>query len=131
MLDTPTLAAQLRHPHGAAALAVAESMNRSNGALNRTAIALLAVQANEHVLEIGPGNAAFVPLLLTAPGSRYLGVELSSAMVHAGNRLLRDQGLADLEAPDPCRNRYQQCGEPYRQAVPPAAGPARLTLTGG
>ncbi|MBD9537694.1 class I SAM-dependent methyltransferase [Stenotrophomonas sp. STM01] len=95
MLDTPTLAAQLRHPHGAPALAVAESMNRSNGALNRTAIALLAVQANEHVLEIGPGNAAFAPLLLSAPGSRYLGVELSSAMVHAGNRLLRDQGLAD------------------------------------
>ena len=33
MLDIPTLAAQLRHPHGDAAVAVAESMNRSNGAL--------------------------------------------------------------------------------------------------
>lgn len=95
MLDTPTLAAQLRHPHGPAALAVAESMNRSNGALNRTAIALLAIQANERVLEIGPGNAAFAPLLLAAPGSHYLGLELSNEMVRAGNTLLRDKGLAD------------------------------------
>jgi len=34
-----------------------ESMNRSNGALNQAAIALLAVAAGEQVLEIGPGNA--------------------------------------------------------------------------
>jgi len=79
MLDIPTLAAQLRHPHGTAAVAVAESMNRSNGALNRAAIALL---------------AAFAPLLLAAPGSRYLGIELSSEMVRAGNALLRRNGLA-------------------------------------
>ncbi|ALJ28135.1 methyltransferase [Stenotrophomonas acidaminiphila] len=103
MLDIPTLAAQLRHPHGDAAMAVAESMNRSNGALNRAAIALLAVQANEHILEVGPGNAAFAPLLLAAPGSRYLGVELSSEMVRAGNALLRGNGLsgrAQLQAGD-------------------------------
>ena len=42
MLDARTLAAQLRQPHGEAALAVGESMNRSNGALNQAAIALLA-----------------------------------------------------------------------------------------
>lgn len=42
MLDARTLAAQLRQPHGEAALAVGESMNRSNGALNQAAIAVLA-----------------------------------------------------------------------------------------
>lgn len=95
MLDARSLAAQLRQPHGDAALAVAESMNRSNGALNQAAIALLAVSAREQVLEIGPGNAAFAPLLLQADGSRYLGIELSQAMVEAGNQQLARTGLAD------------------------------------
>lgn len=95
MLDASTLAAQLRHPHGDAAQAVAESMNRSNGALNRAAIGLLAVTSGEGVLEIGPGNAAFAPLLLQASDSRYLGIELSSAMVEAGNRQLAAAGLAE------------------------------------
>jgi len=95
MLDASTLAAQLRHPHGDAAQAVAESMNRSNGALNRAAIGLLAVTSGERVLEIGPGNAAFAPLLLQATDSRYLGIELSTAMVEAGNRQLAAAGLAE------------------------------------
>ncbi|HDS1037447.1 TPA: class I SAM-dependent methyltransferase [Stenotrophomonas maltophilia] len=98
MLDARTLAAQLRHPHGEAALAVGESMNRSNGALNQAAISLLAVTAGEQVLEIGPGNAAFAPLLLQAAGSRYLGIELSTAMVDAGNQRLAGTGLADRAA---------------------------------
>ena len=98
MLDTPDLAAQLRQPHGDAALAVADSMNRSNGELNKAAIGLLAVLPGEHVLEIGPGNAAFAPLLLKAPGSRYLGIELSPEMVRAGNAKLADAGLAERAA---------------------------------
>lgn len=95
MLDARTLAAQLRQPHGEAALAVGESMNRSNGALNLAAIGLLAVKAGERILEIGPGNAAFAPELLRAAGSHYLGVELSLAMVEAGNRRLASAGLTD------------------------------------
>ncbi|MDI9272399.1 class I SAM-dependent methyltransferase [Stenotrophomonas sp. PFBMAA-4] len=95
MLDARTLAAQLRHPHGQAALAVGESMNRSNGELNRAAITLLAVAPGEQVLEIGPGNAAFAPLLLQGADSRYLGIELSTAMVDAGNQHLAGTGLAD------------------------------------
>ncbi len=95
MLDAPTLAAQLRQPHGEAALAVADAMNRSNGALNLAAIGLLAVAAGERVLEIGPGNAAFASLLLQPPGSRYLGIELSTAMVAAGNQRLAADGLGE------------------------------------
>ncbi|HEL5403823.1 TPA: class I SAM-dependent methyltransferase [Stenotrophomonas maltophilia] len=95
MLDATSLAAQLRQPHGDAALAVADSMNRSNGALNRAAIGLLAVSAGERILEIGPGNAAFAPLLLQATGSQYLGIEWSPTMVEAGNQRLAAAGLAD------------------------------------
>ncbi|WMJ69621.1 methyltransferase domain-containing protein [Stenotrophomonas sp. 24(2023)] len=92
-LDAADLAAQLRLPHGPAARAIAESMNRSNGALNHAANRLLAVGAGEQVLEIGPGNAAFVADLLQAPGSRYLGIELSPAMVEAGTAQLAARGL--------------------------------------
>lgn len=98
MLDASTLAAQLRQPHGDAALAVADSMNRSNSALNLAAIGLLSVAAGEHILEIGPGNAAFAPQLMQAPGSQYLGVELSAAMVEAGNQRLASAGLGDRAA---------------------------------
>lgn len=98
MLDASTLAAQLRQPHGDAALSVADSMNRSNGALNRAAIGLLAVTTGERILEIGPGNAAFAPELLQAAGSRYLGIELSTAMVEAGNQRLAAAGLAERAA---------------------------------
>lgn len=94
MLDDAALAAQLRRPHGDAAQVVAESMNRSNGALNHAAIALVAVSTGERVLEVGPGNAAFAPLLLQHPDARYLGVELSDEMVLAGNALLVQAGLA-------------------------------------
>ena len=95
MLSPEHLAAQLRHPHGEYALAVAESMNRSNGALNHAAIALLAVAAHEQVLEIGPGNAAFAGELLRAPGSHYLGVDVSAPMVEAAQRRLDADGLRD------------------------------------
>lgn len=98
MLDASTLAAQLRGPHGDAALAVADSMNRSNGALNQAAIGLLAVAAGERILEIGPGNAAFAPQLLQAPASQYLGIELSAAMVEAGNQRLVSAGLGGRAA---------------------------------
>lgn len=98
MLDASSLAAQLRQPHGDAALAVADSMNRSNSALNRAAIGLLAVSAGERILEIGPGNAAFAPELLRAVDSQYLGIEWSLTMVEAGNQRLAAAGLADRAA---------------------------------
>jgi len=95
VLSPDDLAAQLRHPHGEHALAVAESMNHSNGELNRAAIALLSVTPGEQVLEIGPGNAAFAQDLLRTPRSRYVGVDVSAAMVDAGNALLAAHGLQD------------------------------------
>ncbi|WP_260232212.1 MULTISPECIES: class I SAM-dependent methyltransferase [Stenotrophomonas] len=95
VLSHDDLAAQLRHPHGEHALAVADAMNRSNGDLNRAAIALLSVTPGEQVLEIGPGNAAFAPDLLRTPRSRYVGVDVSTAMVDAGNALLAAHGLQD------------------------------------
>jgi len=70
-------------------------MNRSNGDLNRAAIALLSVTPGEQVLEIGPGNAAFAPDLLRTPDSRYVGIDVSAAMVAAGTAVLATHGLLD------------------------------------
>ncbi|MCW4455518.1 methyltransferase domain-containing protein [Flavobacterium sp. MXW15] len=92
-LSPEQLAAQLRHPSGPQARAVAEGMNRSNGALNHAAIERLDVRRGESVLEIGPGNAAFAARLLRAEGTRYTGVDASAAMVAAANDALRSLGL--------------------------------------
>lgn len=95
MDDAKVLAAQSRPPQGEAANASAPQMNFSNSILNHAAINLLAVRTNERVLELGPGNAVFAPLLLQYPGSRYLGIELSPEKVAAGNRRLAALGLAE------------------------------------
>ncbi|MCD9031002.1 class I SAM-dependent methyltransferase [Luteimonas sp. Y-2-2-4F] len=80
------LAAQLRRPAGTDAEDVGARMSEANAAVNRRAVALLDVGAGQAVLEIGPGNGAFVPELLAAPGSRYAGVDWSPEMVAAANR---------------------------------------------
>lgn len=85
-LTPEALAAQLRRPAGADADNVGVRMSEANAAVNRRAIALLGVGADQAVLEIGPGNGAFVPELLAAPGSRYAGVDWSPEMVAAANR---------------------------------------------
>lgn len=84
------LAAQLRCPHGQDARAVGERMNTANGALTLRAIALLGIAPGECVLEVGPGNAAFAPVVLADPGVRYVGLDLSAEMVDAARDQHRD-----------------------------------------
>ncbi len=85
-LTPEALAAQLRRPAGADAEATGARMNEANAAVNRRAIALLGVAAGQAVLEIGPGNGAFVPELLISTGSRYVGLDWSPEMVAAAQR---------------------------------------------
>lgn len=57
-------------------------MNEGNQLLNLRAIGQLAVQPGDSILEIGMGNGAFVPLLLSAgPSVRYVGCDYSPEMV--------------------------------------------------
>ncbi len=84
------LAAQLRCPHGQDAREVGERMNAANRALTLRAIALLEIAPGECVLEIGPGNAAFAPVVLADPGVRYVGLDLSAAMIDAAHDRHRD-----------------------------------------
>ena len=76
------IAAQLRKPAGENAGQVGEKMNEGNRLLNLRAIGRLAVQPGDNILEIGMGNGAFVPLLLSAgPSVRYVGCDYSPEMV--------------------------------------------------
>jgi hypothetical protein len=117
----------------------ADSMNRSNGALNQ--IGLLA--AGERVLEIG--RQCGLRALLQASGSHYLGIELSTAMVEAGNQPGRRLATVRrcLATPMRCRDAmdaalavntlwptWRRCWTSWRRAAPGAgcAWPWRCQL---
>jgi SAM-dependent methyltransferase len=76
------IAAQLRKPEGDIAAQVGEKMNEGNRHLNLRVIEKLSVRPGEHLLEIGMGNGAFVPSLLSVdPAVRYTGCDYSPEMV--------------------------------------------------
>jgi|SRR5690606_17831173 len=89
-IDFRAVSAQLAHPTGAEGIQVAQRMNQSNGAMTQKAIDLLKCEANNHVLEIGPGNAQFAAYVLSrAPGVRYTGTDISETMIAEGQRINR------------------------------------------
>lgn len=81
-MDAQRLAEQLRKPSGAEAAEVARNMNEANLRTNLRCIEALVLRAGESVLEIGPGNGAFVAdIIAAAPGLRYTGLDWSEDMV--------------------------------------------------
>lgn len=81
-------------------------MNESNGGINRACIAMLRMQRGDRVLEIGPGNGAFVADITgAAPDVLYTGIDLSEDMVQeaqerngelvAAGRAIFRQGSSD------------------------------------
>ncbi|GAB3543055.1 hypothetical protein GCM10027343_16060 [Noviherbaspirillum agri] len=73
-------------------------MNGANGGVNRACISLLHLQPGERVLEIGPGNGAFVADIVGAAAEvSYTGLDLSEFMVDEAeerNRALVAAGRA-------------------------------------
>lgn len=100
MLDEQHLAEQLRRPHGAAGIAVAQRMQQNNLDQIRSGIQALALQNGEVVLEIGPGNGSHIePLLQQAEGIHYAGVDWSPLMVEQARQRLQplvDNGSVEL-----------------------------------
>lgn len=81
-MQAKDIAAQLRQPQGEAGREVAARMNQSNQGINQRCLKLLQPPAGSHILEIGPGNGAFVPeLLALAPDLQYTGLDWSADMV--------------------------------------------------
>lgn len=86
-MDFQTMAAQLRQPHGAQGIEIADQMNRSNALINRYVIELLQVSDNDRILEIGMGNGIFVSEILEkAKDVTYAGCDFSSLMIDEAGR---------------------------------------------
>ncbi len=110
--DWKHIAGQLRCPSGANATETGKRMNEGNERMNHAAIDFLSWHDNDHVLEIGPGNGAFVPLMLSkAADIRYHGVDHSPEMiaeatalneetVASGTTHFRQGGSDNLPFPD-------------------------------
>lgn len=75
------LAKQLRCPDANDGLQVAEMMNVTNANIINKAIASLELTVNDVVLEIGPGNGKHIQEILKVPDVKYLGADISEAMV--------------------------------------------------
>ncbi|AQG77884.1 class I SAM-dependent methyltransferase [Spirosoma montaniterrae] len=85
------VASQLRQPHGDAGVEVGQRMNVGNELIYRRAIRQLAVQPNDRILELGPGNGLFArDLVGVAPSVRYTGCDFSEVMIAQANQLNAD-----------------------------------------
>lgn len=81
------IASQLRQPQGDAGIEVGQRMNVGNEIINRRAIAQVAVQPGDQMLELGPGNGFFVRnILATDPTVRYVGCDFSQVMIDQANQ---------------------------------------------
>ncbi|AFI83776.1 class I SAM-dependent methyltransferase [Methylophaga nitratireducenticrescens] len=87
-MEAPRLASQLRCPNGVEAPEVAKRMNDANRVLNHKCIDLLQLRASDSLLEIGPGNGAFVVDIINAADNiSYTGLDWSPEMVAEAQRL--------------------------------------------
>lgn len=81
-MDDKTLAAQLRCPSGEMGLEVGKAMNEHNHDMNELAIQTLNPQSGEHILEIGPGNGAFVNEIFKRQDDiHYSALDISADMI--------------------------------------------------
>ena len=68
---------QLSCPHGEAGLDFAHMMHTTNVGMTRAGFGALKLPFSAHLLEIGHGNAAHLPLLQQVAGLPYTGLEVS------------------------------------------------------
>ena len=81
-LDAQTLAKHLANPDGPIGVAVTASLNKTNAGIYAAALAALALQEGDRILEIGFGNGREIDRLLSgAPGVLFTGVDISHTMI--------------------------------------------------
>lgn len=81
------LAAQLRKPHGENAVGVGKFMNEGNKFINELSYKALSLQEWDNILEIGPGNGAFVSELIEPfEYVGYTGLDYSEEMVEEAKK---------------------------------------------
>lgn len=93
--DLMELAGQLRCPSGERGIVIAQNMDFTNANLIARTIESLDIENNQHVLEIGPGNAAHVwKVLEKASGVNYQGIDISETMIAEAEKL--NEGVANV-----------------------------------
>ncbi|WP_435525656.1 class I SAM-dependent methyltransferase [Chryseobacterium indoltheticum] len=86
--DLKILAQNLANPQGEKGIQVGEMMNETNIGMTLESIKTLLVEDDEHILEIGHGNAAHVKSLLSlAQNIKYTGIDISETMHLEAKRL--------------------------------------------
>lgn len=90
------LAKQLRCPDNNGGLQVVEMMNATNANIINQAIASLQLQADDSVLEIGPGNGSHIKDILNVTDVKYYGADISEAMVSECNSRFIDNSNVNV-----------------------------------
>ncbi|WP_428067901.1 class I SAM-dependent methyltransferase [Chryseobacterium gambrini] len=82
------LAQNLAHPQGEKGIEIGEMMNETNIGMTMESIKTLLIEDNEHILEIGHGNAGHVRNILNkAIDVKYTGIDISETMHHEAIKL--------------------------------------------
>lgn len=90
-VEQEEIAAQLRQPHGAEGIAVANMMNESNISMICHSIDRLNILDEDHVLELGHGNCSHLPYLLKQKNNlTYWGLEMSELMNNEAQRMNKE-----------------------------------------
>ncbi|SEN06057.1 Methyltransferase domain-containing protein [Chryseobacterium taichungense] len=82
------LAQHLANPQGEKGIEIGEMMNATNIGMTLESIKTLLIEDNEHILEIGHGNAAHVKSIVNrAQNVKYTGIDISETMHNEAKRL--------------------------------------------
>ena len=82
------LAQHLANPQGKKGLEIGEMMHATNIGMTLESIKTLLIEDDEHILEIGHGNAGHVRSILNkAENLHYTGIDISETMHHEAKRL--------------------------------------------
>ncbi|AZA93267.1 Rebeccamycin O-methyltransferase [Chryseobacterium nakagawai] len=86
--ELKTLAQNLANPQGEKGVEIGEMMNTTNISMTLESIRALLIEDDEHILEIGHGNAGHLKNILNlAKGLKYKGVDISETMYQEAKRL--------------------------------------------
>ncbi|EJL69836.1 class I SAM-dependent methyltransferase [Chryseobacterium populi] len=85
------LAQNLANPQGEKGIEIAEMMNVTNIGMTLESIRTLLIEDDEHILEIGHGNAAHLKSILNkAKNIKYTGIDISETMYHEARKINKE-----------------------------------------
>ena len=96
--DLKILAQNLAHPQGEKGIEIGEMMNETNISMTLESIKTLLIEDDEHILEIGHGNAGHVKHIFSKTQNlKYTGIDISETMHQEAKKLNKEfEGKADF-----------------------------------